>query len=410
MRAILIILDSLGIGEAPDASEYGDGGAATLQNTAEAVGGLSVPTLAGMGLGNIPPLTGLAAPLDRLLGAPPAPNPTASYGVMRPASEGKDTITGHWEIAGLELRPGFRVFPCEYPSFPEDIILAFERETGRGVIGNKAASGTEIIEELGAEHLSTGSWIVYTSADSVFQIAAHKDAVPLEELYRGCETARMLCNPYNVGRVIARPFDGKPGSFKRTGERRDYAFRPEEKTVLERLTDAGIPVWAVGKIEDIYAHRGITESSHTGNTADSQEEVLRLTHEKRDGLIIANFIDFDMMYGHRRDPAGYARALSQADEWLQGYLGILESDDLLILTADHGNDPVFKGTDHTREFVPLLAYRRGAAARPLGNRKGFFDVAQTLADFFSIDPMARGVSFMTENGKTRATQEDFGQA
>ncbi len=391
MKAVLVILDSVGIGEAPDAARYGDAGSATLPHLAKAVGGLRVPTLEAMGLGNIPGLIrkGLAIP-----GVPPAAAPTASYGAMEEVSDGKDTITGHWEIAGLNINPGFHVFPPDYPSFPPQLVAEFEKRTGRRIIGNKAASGTAIIDELGPEHMKTGAWIAYTSADSVFQLAAHEDIIPIGEQYRGCEIARELCDAYRVGRVIARPFVGTPGAFKRTENRRDYAFKPSEPTILEQLTQAGVPVYAVGKIEDIYAHRGITESNHTGNTLSSEQLVTRWTKEKTDGLIIANFIDFDMQYGHRRDAPGYAAALRETDAWLSGYLPLLRPEDALILTADHGNDPTFRGSDHTREYVPLIVYRPGAPARNLGVRKGFFDIAQSLASFFRLQPMERGVSFL----------------
>ncbi len=392
MRAILIILDSVGIGEAPDAAQYGDVGCGTLPHIAETVGGLNLPLLQSWGLGNIPALLPNGTPLE---GVAPVDNPLASYGAMQEVSEGKDTITGHWEIAGIAMNPGFSVFPPDPPSFPPDLLNSFVEQTGRNVIGNKAASGTEIIAELGEEHMQTGKWIVYTSADSVFQIAAHVDVVPLEELYKACEIARTLCDPYRTGRVIARPFRGEPGAFERTKDRRDYAFEPTEPLILERVKAAGIPVYAVGKIEDIYAHRGITESDHTGNTETSQEAVVRFTREKHDGLIIANFIDFDMIYGHRRDPQGYADALVQTDQFLADYVSMLQEDDLLIVTADHGNDPTFKGTDHTREYVPLLVYQPGKPARNLGLRVGFYDIAQSLADYFQIEAMPQGRSFLT---------------
>ena len=391
MKAILIILDSVGIGPAPDAAEYGDAGSATLPHIAEAVGGMKLPVMGAMGLGNIPALIPRGIPIS---GVTPSPQPSASFGAMQEVSEGKDTITGHWEIAGLEIRPGFRIFQPQYPSFPPELVAAFEQKTGRKIIGNKAASGTAIIEELGVEHMRTGAWIAYTSADSVFQIAAHEEVIPLPELYRACEMARELCDKYMVGRVIARPFVGKPGAFKRTENRRDYAYKPNEPTVLERLVEAGVPVYAVGKIEDIFAHRGITESAHTGNNRDSQRQVAQWTREKKDGLIFANFIDFDMLYGHRRDARGYANAIEQTDAWLSEYLPLLERDDMLVITADHGNDPTYKGSDHTREIVPLLVYRPGQPGRSLGVRMGFFDVAQTLAEFFGLPKLPRGVSFL----------------
>lgn len=391
MKAVLIVLDSVGIGEAPDAAAYGDTGSATLPHIAGAAGGLALPTLQSLGLGNIPPLLPDGLPIE---GCPAVEKPLASYGAMREVSEGKDTITGHWEIAGLEIIPGFHEFPKPYPSFPRDLIDAFEKETGRPVIGNKAASGTAIIEELGKEHMRTGAWIAYTSADSVMQLAAHKDIIPLDELYRGCEIARRLCDPLQVGRIIARPFTGEPGAFERTEDRRDYAFTPDEPLITERLYDAGIPVYAAGKIEDIVAHRGITESIHSGNTAESQKVVEQFMKKEGDGFIFANFIDFDMLYGHRRDPEGYAVALRQTDAWLSGFLSGLGKDDVLILTADHGNDPTYKGSDHTREYVPLLVYRPGKSGASLGIRSGFFDIAQSLATLFNMDPLPRGQTFI----------------
>jgi phosphopentomutase len=391
MKAILVILDSVGIGEAPDAAKFGDAGSGTLPHLAKSAGGLNVPTLASMGLGNIPALlpSGLA-----IQGVAPAGKSIASYGAMQPVSDGKDTITGHWEIAGLEINPGFHVFPPDYPSFPPELVKAFEHKTGRKIIGNKAASGTAIIDELGPQHMKEGSWIAYTSADSVFQIAVHEDVIHLDELYKGCEIARELCNPYRIGRIIARPFVGKPGAFKRTENRRDYAFKPSEPTILECLKDSGIPVYAVGKIEDIYAHRGITESNHTGNNQTSRELVSRWTREKTNGFIVANYIDFDMLYGHRRDAKGYAGALEETDRWLASYLPLLSRDDVLIITADHGNDPTYRGSDHTREFVPLIVYQPGRPPKNLGVRKGFYDIAQSIASFFGIKAMPRGVSFL----------------
>jgi len=393
MKAILIVLDSVGIGEAPDAADYGDAGSATLPHIAGATGGLELPTLQSLGLGNIPPLLPSGLPIE---GCPAIENPSASYGAMQELSEGKDTITGHWEIAGLEIRPGFHEFPKEYPSFPEDLTNALEAETGRPVIGNKAASGTAIIEELGKEHMRTGAWIAYTSADSVIQLAAHNDVIPLDELYRGCEIARRLCNPLKVGRVIARPFIGQPGSFERTTDRRDYAYSPDEPLITERLHAAGIPVYGVGKIEDIVAHRGITDSVHSGSTAESQKVVEQFMQKPGDGFIFANFIDFDMLYGHRRDPEGYATALRQTDDWLGQFLPMLDTDDVLILTADHGNDPTYTGTDHTREYVPLLVYRPDRPGVSLGIRQGFYDIAQSLATLFRLPPILRGRSFLEE--------------
>jgi len=391
MKAVLIVLDSVGIGEAPDAADYGDAGSATLPNIGNAVGGLQLPTLQTLGLGNIPPLLPNGLPIK---GCPAVEKPRASHGAMQEMSQGKDTITGHWEICGLEIHPAFHDFPKVFPSFPADLTDPFEKETGRPIIGNKAASGIAIIEELGAEHMRTGAWIAYTSADSVVQLAAHNDTIPLDELYRGCEIARRLCDPLQVGRVIARPFKGEPGAFERTEDRRDYAYTPEEPLITERLFEAGVPVYAVGKIEDIVAHRGLTESIHSGSSAESQEVVEQFMRKEGDGFIFENFIDFDMLYGHRRDPEGYAAALRQTDQWLESFLLMLENDDVLILTADHGNDPTFKGTDHTREYVPLLVYRPNQPGKSLGIRKGFYDIAQSLATLFNLEPIPRGESFI----------------
>ena len=292
------------------------------------------------------------------------------------------------------MAPGFSTFPAEHPSFPPEVIEAFEHQTGRKVIGNKAASGTEVLDELGEQQIKEGAFIVYTSSDSVFQIAAHIDVVPLEELYAACRVARTLCDPLRVGRVIARPFRGSQGQFKRTLDRKDFTYVSDEPTILQHLTDRDIPVYAVGKIEDIFGGRGITESAHTGDTESSQRAVVRFHDRMDQGLIFANFIDFDMVYGHRRDPLGYAKALEQTDGWLGEFLPRLTDADTLILTADHGNDPTFKGTDHTREYVPLLVHQPGRPGRDLGIRAGFFDIAQSLASLFSVEPMPRGISFL----------------
>ncbi len=391
MKVVLIVLDSVGIGEAPDAADYGDAGSATLQHIGEAVGGLELPTLQKLGLGNIPPVH---PSISLIPGVLPCEQPLASFGAMMEESKGKDTITGHWEICGLEINPGFHDFPKDFPSFPPEFTKAFEKETGRPIIGNKAASGIAIINELGKEHMKTGAWIAYTSADSVIQLAAHNDIIPLDELYKGCEIARRLSNPLKVGRVIARPFIGEPGAFQRTEDRRDYAYTPEEPLITERLVDAGVPVYAVGKIEDIVAHRGITESIHSGNTEESQKVIEQFMQKEGDGFIFANFIDFDMLYGHRRDPSGYAAALKQTDDWLAGFLPLLGDTDTLMLTADHGNDPTFKGTDHTREFVPLLSYQPGKEGTNLGIRQGFYDIAQSLSSHFGLAPLPRGLSFL----------------
>ncbi len=389
--AYLIVLDSVGIGAAPDAIEYGDAGASSLAHTAAAAGGLKLPTLEAMGLGNIP---GLIPGGGSILGVPPVDRPTASFGAMREVSRGKDTTTGHWEIAGLRIDQPFHVFPPGPPSFPSELLREFEHRTGRSTIGDKAASGTAIIEELGTEQERTGAWIVYTSADSVFQIAAHEEVIPLQELYRACEIARELCDAYQVARVIARPFVGLPGAYRRTGNRRDFSLAPFAPTILDRLVEVGIPVTGVGKIADIFAHRGVTRDLHTTNNMETQAAILDLARAGTDGLIFANLIDFDMLYGHRRDAAGYARAIEAADRFVGELIEVLTSDSLVIVTADHGNDPTFRGTDHTREYVPLIVCRPGRPGASLGTREGFYDVAQSLAAFFAIGPMPFGRTFL----------------
>lgn len=390
-RAFLIVLDSVGIGAAPDAAVYGDNGANTLAHLAHAVDGLNAPVLQRMGLGNIPAIIPNGEPIK---GVPPTPTPIASFGAMQAVSQGKDTTTGHWEIAGLVLNKAFQCFPAQPPSFPAELISALETRTGRKVIGNKAASGTAIIDELGPQQLQSGAWIVYTSADSVLQIAAHIDTIPLEDLYSACEIARKLSNPHRIGRVIARPYKGSPGHFIRTAERRDFSYPLPEPTILDQLSNAGIPVTTVGKLDDIFDGQGITTSYHCENNTDAATCTLQLATEQKNGLIFVNLIDFDMLYGHRRNPAGYANALETADHFLDKLTEQLQNDDLLIITADHGNDPTFRGTDHCREFVPLLVYHASMNGVSLGIRKGFFDVAQSLATWFDIAPVLRGKSFV----------------
>jgi phosphopentomutase len=391
MTAFLIVLDSVGIGAAPDADHYGDQGSNTLAHLASARGGLRLPLLTQLGLGCIPPLLPGGLPID---GVPPVDTPLASFGALQEMSEGKDTTTGHWEMAGLELRPGFQLFPSLAPSFPAELTAAFSARTGRAILGNRAAGGLAIIKELGPEQMKTGAWIVYTSGDSVFQIAAHEEIIPLEELYRACEIARELCTPYRIGRVIARPYLGQPGDFKRTENRRDFSYPLPEPTLLDRLTASQIDVSTVGKLDDIFAHRGIRHTHHVENNADAQSILLDLARQRRTGLIFANLIDFDMLYGHRRDSEGYGLALENTDAFLAELLPLLAPEDILIITADHGNDPTFTGTDHTREFVPLLAFRPSHPGRNVGIRRGFYDIAQTLASYFKIAPMPRGRSFL----------------
>ncbi|KAF1086505.1 Phosphopentomutase [Sporotomaculum syntrophicum] len=373
-KVVIIVLDSAGIGELPDAHLYGDCGSNTLGNCSRVVGGLNLPHLEKMGLGN----------LTEIVGVPPVDTPNACFGKMAELSAGKDTTTGHWEIAGLVLDKPFPVFPA---GFPTEIIEPFKQSIGRDILGNKVASGTAIIEELGVEHMRTGRPIVYTSADSVFQIAAHEEVVPLDELYRMCRIAReMLIGDYAVGRVIARPFVGSPGSFKRTANRHDYSVLPPRPTVLDLLHDHGLTVAAVGKINDIFAGQGISSSVHINDNMDGVDKTLSLIREDFNGLIFANLVDFDQQYGHRNDPAGYASALEEFDCRVPEIINALRPEDVLILTADHGCDPTTASTDHSREYVPLLV--TGQAIRSgvdLGTRASFSDIAATLARFFELD-------------------------
>lgn len=382
-RVCLLILDGVGVGEAPDAADYGDQGANSVANTAAAVGGLRLPELERMGFGNIVSAQGVAS----------VTQPTAAWGRMRERSPGKDTTTGHWEISGVILDKPFPVYPSGFPSV---VINAFSAAVGRPVLGNKPASGTAIIEELGPEHLRTGYPIVYTSADSVFQIAAHESVIPVPELYRYCEIAReLLQGEHGVGRVIARPFTGSPGAFVRTADRRDFSLPPPRPTVLDTLVAAGWPVYAVGKICDIFAHRGITESFPAHTNEESVDATVQCLRRKTEGLIFANLIEFDMLWGHRNDPRGYARALEQFDARLPEIVAALTPRDLLIITADHGVDPTTPGTDHTRELVPLIAYRPGMIGSDLGTRDTFADVAATIAEVFGVPGPPVGTSFLS---------------
>lgn len=384
-RIFLVVLDSVGIGALPDAADYGDEGANTLGHIAEAVG-LALPNLATLGLGNIAPLKGI----------PPAAAPKAHYGKMAEISAGKDTTTGHWELMGIHTKVPFKTYPN---GFPPELIAEFERRIGRKVLGNKPASGTAIIEELGEEHMRTGAVIVYTSADSVFQVAAHEEVVPLEELYRICEIARELTlrDEYAVTRVIARPFVGKPGAFVRTANRRDYSVKPPAPTVMNRLADAGYDVIALGKISDIYAGEGVTEAIKTASNEDGVDKLLEVAQRSFRGLAFLNLVDFDAKYGHRRDPQGYAQALEAFDRRVPEILAALREGDLLILTADHGNDPTHRGTDHTREYVPLLVWHPALReGRSLGLLETFADVGATVADNFGVTPPAIGTSFLAE--------------
>ena len=387
-RAIVIVLDSVGVGELPDAAAYGDQGSNTLGNIAKRVP-LHIPTLRALGLERIVRLA--SDP-----GSDPASDPHPSaVGRMAEASAGKDSVTGHWELMGVVLDRAFPVFPN---GFPRELISEFSRLTGRAVIGNKAASGTVIIDELGPEHMRTGALIVYTSADSVFQIAAHEDVVPIQELYRACEIAyRLVGEGMGVGRVIARPFVGTPGHFKRTANRRDFALPPPGETLLDRMTAASAPVIAIGKIEDLFAGRGITRAFHTASDDEGMDHVERQMNELDAGFVFANLVDFDTQYGHRNDVEGYARNLQRFDARLAAVLPRLRDADLLIVTADHGNDPTTPSTDHAREYVPLLV--TGSHVRAgvdLGTRRTFADVGQTLAELFGVGPLAHGTSFLHE--------------
>ncbi len=385
-RVIVIVLDSVGVGELADAAEYGDQGSNTLANLARRVR-LEIPALCGLGLSRI-----VALP-----GTPPVPDPAAAFGRMAERSPGKDSVTGHWELMGLTMDRPFPVYPH---GFPAEIIREFERRIGRPSIGNVVASGTVIIEQLGAEHMRTGSPIVYTSADSVFQIAAHEEIIPVPELYRECEVAYdMMVRGRGLGRVIARPFVGTPGSFHRTSNRRDYAMPPVGETLLDRLTGADIPTFAIGKISDLFAGQGVAASVHTVSDDDGMDQVERAMAERPSGLIFANLVDFDTVYGHRNDVEGYAMNLERFDARLSELLPRLRPDDLLVLTADHGNDPTTPSTDHSREYVPVLACgARVRAGVDLGTRSTFADLGQTLAEVFGVGPLAHGTSFLAEIG------------
>ncbi|WNS74105.1 phosphopentomutase [Bacillus sp. DTU_2020_1000418_1_SI_GHA_SEK_038] len=385
-RIFVIVMDSVGIGEAPDAEIFGDIGSDTLGHIAEKMGGLRMPNMAKLGLSNIREIKGIEK----------AEKPLAYYTKMQEASNGKDTMTGHWEIMGLNIKTPFQVFP---DGFPDELISELESRTGRKVIGNKPASGTEIIVELGEEHMKTGALIVYTSADSVLQIAAHEEIIPIEEQYRICKIARELTldEKYMVGRVIARPFIGKPGNFQRTSNRHDYALKPFERTVMSELKDAGLDVIAIGKISDIFDGEGVTESLRTVSNMDGMDKLLQSFDMDFTGLSFLNLVDFDALYGHRRDPIGYGKALEEYDERLPEVFAKMQEHDLLIITADHGNDPVHHGTDHTREFVPLLVYAKNMEeGKELPIRKTFADIGATVAENFQVKMPAYGKSFLTE--------------
>ena len=387
-RVIWIVLDSVGIGELPDAADYGDVGRDTIGHIARSRP-LKLPNLCAMGLGNIKPLAYL----------PAAANPTAAFGKGATVSPGKDTTTGHWEMAGIWLDQAFPVYPN---GFPKELIAEFERRIGRRTLGNKPASGTDIIKELGEEHLRTGYPIVYTSGDSVFQIAAHEEVIPIAELYRECEIARALCDgPNRVGRVIARPFTGTAGNFRRTERRHDYAVEPPRPMLLDVLGERGVPVFGVGKIHDIYNGRGVADYVTTKNNADGMAKVSEALGRVQSGLIFANLVDFDMLYGHRKDVEGFARSLEEFDQLLGPFARAMRSFDLLIMTADHGcdPDPVNPTTDHSREYVPILAFSPGAeGGTNLGVRSTLADMGQTVAENFGAS-IPHGTSFLAQMGR-----------
>lgn len=382
-RVTILLLDGVGCGELPDAADYSDQGSNTLANLAKAVGGLNLPTLAALGLGNITPIQGV----------PAQAHARASFGRMAEQSAGKDSTAGHWEVAGLVTDKPFPLFPN---GFPAELIHSFEQAIGRKTLGNVAASGTEIIKELGEEHIKTGCPIVYTSADSVLQVACHEDVIPPDELYRICQEARGLCaGPFCVGRVIARPFTGKPGSFKRTARRKDFSCAPPLPTLLDNVKEASLPVVAIGKVDDLFAGRGFTETHHSVSNADCLRLTVEAMEKTRTGLIFANLIQFDMDWGHRNDTAGFAAGLAEFDVFLPNILNHLDRHDLLFITADHGNDPTTPSTDHSREYVPLLAlgpaFREGV---DLGIRSTFADLGQTAAEFLKVKPTPHGTSFL----------------
>jgi len=381
-RAAIIVLDGVGAGEMPDSARYGDEGSNTLGNLSRAVGGLDVPALEGLGLGNILEIKGVGR----------KENPLASWGRMAELSAGKDTITGHWEMVGIVSE---RPFPTYPEGFPPEVIDEFERRIGRKVLWNKPASGTEIIEKLGDEHVRTGRPIVYTSADSVFQIAAHEDVISVEELYRMCETAReILRPPHNVCRVIARPFVGPP--YVRTYRRKDFALSPSEDTVLDMLCGKGFEVWSVGKVCDMYGKRGFTRCIKSAGNADGMDSLSRAFGELESGLVFINLVDFDTLYGHRNDSGGFKAALEEFDGWLASFLPALGDRDFLFITADHGCDPTTPSTDHSREYVPVLFHNKNLPGKDLGLRESFMDIGATVAEIFGIREFRKGRSFLKD--------------
>jgi phosphopentomutase len=382
-RAVILVLDGCGCGEAPDTAAYGDSGSDTLGNVARAVGGLALPNLQRAGLGNVADIAGVA----------PTDAPGAAWGSMIPRSAGKDSTTGHWEIAGLHLA---RPFPTYPEGFPRDVVDEFAHRTGRPVIGNVVGSGTAIMDTYAAEHVRTGAWILYTSADSVFQVAAHEEVVPLEELHRACAVAReMLVAPHDVSRVIARPFVGREGAWTRTKNRRDFSLDAPGETLVDALAAAGIPRGGVGKVDDLFAGRNIA-TQHTAGNAEGIRGVHEWLAGAAGGLCFANLVDFDQQYGHRNDVPGFAGALREFDDALPTLLAALREEDLLFVTADHGNDPTTPSTDHARERVPLLAFGRRVRPRSVGTRDTFSDLGATVADWFGLAFRGRGTSFLPE--------------
>jgi phosphopentomutase len=382
----VIVLDGVGIGELPDAHKYNDQGSNTLVNIAKAVGGLKLRNLETLGLGNIETIQGIEK----------VPQPLASFGKMEEISQGKDSTTGHWELAGLQVKTEFSYFPN---GFDDEIVQRFLFETGcKGILGNKPASGTEIIEEYGKEHISTGYPIIYTSADSVFQIAAHEEIIPLDKLYEICSITRekVLKFPLQVGRVIARPFIGKPGSLKRTKNRKDFSLNPPEPTILDILSENNVTTFGVGKINDLFNYQGINRQILSKSNEEGCEQLLKLSAEVKDSFIFINLVDFDVYFGHRNDPAGFAKKLKEFDDFLPGFLNNLDESDRLVITADHGNDPTTPSTDHSREYVPLLYYQKNVIGKNLGVRKTFSDVAKSAAEFFKVKNNLNGKSFLNE--------------
>jgi phosphopentomutase len=382
----VIVLDGVGIGELPDAYKYNDQGSNTLANIAEATGGLNLRNLEMLGLGNIEPIKGIEK----------ASQPLASFGKMAEVSQGKDSTTGHWELAGLNVKTEFTYFPN---GFGDEIVQKFLSETGcKGILGNKPASGTEIIEEYGKEHIETGYPIIYTSADSVFQIAAHEAVISLQKLYEICSVTRekVLTYPLQVGRVIARPFIGAPGSLKRTKNRKDFSLDPPEPTILDILSENDITTIGVGKINDLFNYKGIQRQIFTKSNEEGCDQLLKLSAEAKGSFIFINLVDFDVYFGHRNDPAGFAEKLKEFDDFLPDFLNNLDESDRLIITADHGNDPTTPSTDHSREYVPLLYYRKNVTGKNLGVRKTFSDVAKTVAEFFKVNNNLNGTSFFNE--------------